>query len=75
MLAMLDYLCRINDLPLCSNYDHIRRTSLKKIIYPRDIELAAKLDKSLDIKEQAIKESIPEFIRFNIVEKEIRNVC
>lgn len=74
-LAMVDYLSRENQLPLCKNYDSIRSTSLKKTIYPRDIELAANLDPSLDIKEQAVAESIPEFIRFNIVEKEIRNVC
>lgn len=74
-LAMIDYLSRINQLPLCKNYDSIRSTSLKKTIFPRDIEMAASLDPSLDIKKQAIAESIPEFIRFNIVEKEIRNVC
>ena len=43
-LAMLDYLSRENKLPLCTNYENIRRTSLKKTIYPRDIELAARLD-------------------------------
>ena len=74
-LAILDYLSRENDLPLCSNYEKIRQTSLKEPIFPRDIELTARLDSSLDIKSQAILESIPEFIRFNIVEKDIRNVC
>ena len=74
-LAMVDYLSRENQLPLCKNYDSIRATSLKKTIFPRDIELAARLDPSLNIKEQAISESIPEFIRYNIVEKEIRDVC
>ena len=74
-LAMVDYLCRENNLPLCQNYESIRTTSLKRTIYPRDIELAASLDPSLDVKARSILESIPEFIRFNIVEKEIRNVC
>lgn len=74
-LAMVDFLSRENQLPLCKNYDYIRSTSLKKTIFPRDIELTASLDPTLDIKEQAVEESIPEFIRFNIVEKEIRNVC
>ena len=74
-LAMLDYLSRLNALPLCQNYENIRRTSLKKPLFPRDIELAAKLHPSLDVKQQALEESIPEFARFNIVEKEIRNVC
>lgn len=75
ILAMIDYLSRGNNLPLCTNYDSIRATSLKETIFPRDIELSARIDPSLNIKEQAIQESIPEFIRFNIVEKEIRNVC
>lgn len=74
-LAMVDYLSRENDLPLCRNYESIRGTSLKQTIYPRDIELTASLDPALDVKAQAVSESIPEFIRFNIVEKEIRNVC
>lgn len=75
MLAMVDYLSRENQLPLCANYNSIRATSLKETVFPRDIELAARLDPSLNIKQQAIEESIPEFIRFNIVEKEIRDVC
>ena len=74
-LAMLDYLSRENDLPLCSNYESIRHTALKKPVFPRDIELAARIDPSLDVRAQAISESIPEFIRFNIVEKDVRNVC
>lgn len=74
-LAMIDYLSREHQLPLCKNYDSIRATSLKETIYPRDIALTARLDPALDVREQAKAESIPEFIRFNIVEKEIRNVC
>ena len=74
-LAMVDYLCRVNQLPICENYNSIRSTSLKETIFPRDIEMAARLHPSLDMKKQAIEESIPEFIRFNIMEKDIRNVC
>ena len=74
-LAMVDYLSRENHLPLCKNYDSIRSTSLKEPVFPRDIELAAKLDPSLNIKKQALAEGIPEFLRFNIVERNIRDVC
>lgn len=74
-LAMVDYLSRENNIPLCKNYESIRGTSLKQTIYPRDIELTANLDPDLNVKAQAVSESIPEFIRFNIVEKEVRNVC
>ena len=75
LLAMVDYLSRENDLPLCNDYADIRNCALSEPLYPRDVILAAKLDASLDIKEQCLKEAIPEFMRFNIIESEIRNVC
>ncbi len=75
LLAMVDYLSRENDLPLCNDFEDIRNCTLSEPLYPRDVILAAKLDASLDVKEQCLKEAIPEFMRFNIVESEIRNVC
>lgn len=74
LLAMVDYLSRENDLPLCKDYDDIRSRTLSETIYPRDVEVAAKLEPSLDIREQSREGAIPEFLRFNIVEGEIRNV-
>lgn len=75
LLAMLDYLSRENNLPICNDYEDIRNFKLPETLYPRDVLLAAKLDASLDVKEQCMKESIPEFLRFNIIESEVRNVC
>ena len=75
LLAMVDYLSRENGLPLCNDYEDIRNCKLSEPLYPKDIILAAKLDDSLDMKEQCLKEAIPEFLRFNIIESEIRNVC
>ncbi len=75
LLAMVDYLSRENGLPLCNNYEDIRNYTLPEPLYPRDVVLAAKLDGSLDMKKQCLKEAIPEFLRFNIIESEIRNVC
>ena len=74
-LAMVDYLSRENGLPLCNDYGDIRNCKLSEPLYPKDIILTAKLDDSLDKKEQCLKEAIPEFLRFNIIESEIRNVC
>lgn len=74
LLAMVDYLSKENGLPLCREYDDIRSRTLSEPLYPRDIMLMAKLDSSLDMREQSRKEAIPEFMRFNIVESEIRNV-
>ena len=74
LLAMIDYLSRENGLPLCQDYEDIRSCSLPEPLYPRDINLAAKLDSSLDLRKQSIEEAIPEFKRFNIVESRIRDV-
>ena len=75
LLAMVDYLSRENGLPLCNDYEDIRNCTLPEPLYPWDVVLAAKLDGSLDMKKQCLKEAIPEFLRFNIIESEIRNVC
>lgn len=75
LLAMVDYLSRENGLPLCNDYEDIRSCTLPEPLYPWDVVLAAKLDGSLDMKKQCLKEAIPEFLRFNIIESEIRNVC
>lgn len=72
---MIDYLSRENGLPLCNDYEDIRNCTLSEPLYPRDVVLAAKLDGFLDMKEQSLKEAIPEFLRFNIIESEIRDVC
>lgn len=75
LLAMVDYLSRENDLPLCNDYEDIRNCTLSEPLYPRDVILAEKLDTSLDVKGQCLKEAIPEFMKYNIIESEIRNVC
>lgn len=74
LLAMLDYLCRENDLPLCQDYDDIRKHKLAEPIYPRDIMMAAKLNPALDERKTSWDNAIPEFLKYNIVEGEIRNV-
>jgi len=75
LLAMVDYLCRVNDLPACAEYSDIRATRLEKPIYPAGIITMSVLAKSDQPKIESLKKSIPEFIRFNIVESEIRDVC
>ena len=74
LLAMLDYLSRENDVPLCDDYDDLRRCKLEKPVYPAGIRaLSAAAQNDAAIKETA-KTAIPEFMRFNIVENEVRNV-
>lgn len=74
VLATIDYLSKINDIPCCKKYDVIRSCSLKEPIYPRDIVLARKLSPKLNIEHKCLAESIPEFRRFNIIERSIRDV-
>ena len=74
LLAMLDYISRENDIPLCDEYDDLRRCRLEKPIYPasiRAVSVAAKNDAAM---QHAAATAIPEFRRFNIIESEVRNV-
>ncbi|MBQ6550862.1 MAG: helix-turn-helix domain-containing protein [Lachnospiraceae bacterium] len=74
LLAMLDYVSRENDIPLCSEYDDIRQCRLEKPLYPSGILALAAVDKNEQILREAEAEAIPEFRRFNIIENEVRNV-
>ena len=74
LLAMLDYISRENNVPLCTQYDDLRKLKLQNILFPAGVLAMSKVTKNPQIKEQSIKEAIPEFMRFNIVESEVRNV-
>lgn len=75
LLGMVDYLSRVNDLPMCTNYDDIRRQKLEKVCFPEGVIVAYTATGDEKIKEEALKNAIPEFMRFNIVESEVRDVC
>ncbi|MDD7517591.1 helix-turn-helix transcriptional regulator [Ruminococcus flavefaciens] len=74
LLAMLDYLSRINEIPLCSKYNDLRMRKLEKPIYPVGVLLNSEVLKSYEPLRIAEKEAIPEFRRFNIIESEVRNI-
>jgi len=74
LLAMLDYVSRINSVPLCTKYDDLRKCRLNETIYPASVLTASAVARDEQIKEQSHREAIPEFLRFNIVESEVRNV-
>ena len=75
LLAMVDYLSRENDVALCSNYNDIRRGRLKEPLYPTGTLISSAVMDSEHIKTESLKNAIPEFLRFNIVECEVRDVC
>ena len=74
LLAMIDYLSAQNDIPVCTKYDDIRAGKLEKPIFPTGVLLSSKIMKSDKPIQDAIKNAIPEFKRFNIIESEVRNV-
>lgn len=74
LLAMVDYLSRENNIPLCKNYNDIRNQSLAKTIYPASAVLSDTAMRTDKHKAETRKNAIPEFMRFNIVESEVRNV-
>lgn len=72
LLAMLDYISRENDIPLCDEYDDIRQCKLEKPIYPASLRALSAASKDENVLNRAA--AIPEFKRFNIIENEVRNV-
>ena len=70
LLAMLDYLSRRNDLPICEEYNEIRKYKLERPVYPADTELSEKL-LGKNTHKAALEKAIPEFMEFNIVECEV----
>lgn len=74
LLAMVDYLSRENNIPLCKNYNDIRNQSLAKTIYPASAVLSDAAMQTDKHKAETMRNAIPEFMRFNIVESEVRNV-
>ena len=74
LLAMLDYISRTNGVPLCEEYNDLRRQSLSEPVYPSGVIAVSAASGNDYAKEESRKEAIPEFMRFNIIENEVRNV-
>lgn len=72
LLAMVDYLSKMNGVPLYSKYDYMRKYKLKDRIYPLSITISAKIDNKSE--EEYIDDAIPEFLKYNIVEGDTFNV-
>lgn len=74
LLAMLDHISKLNDIPLYNGFNDLRRLKLDRVIYPRDILLLCRVFGNDDAKRRAEEEAIPEFRQYNIIESDIRNV-
>ena len=74
LLAMVDYLSRIHNIPRCIKYDELRKYKLKQPLYPKSLIAYSKVTNNSKILNDAKQTAIPEFIQFNIVESEVRNI-
>lgn len=74
LLAMVDYLSRENDLPLCNTYSDMRKQKLANPIYPGSVLVMAKVLEDDSVITDSLEKAIPEFRRFNIAESEVRHV-
>lgn len=74
LLAMLDYVSRQNEVPICDEYDDMRQNRLPKPIFPASVISRCVASGTDSAKTEAIHNAIPEFLQYNIVESEVRNV-
>lgn len=75
LLAMLDYVSKENDIPLCTRYDYLREEKLEKLYIPGSIRIPLELFHHQELLEEAYKNAIPEFLKHNFLEGDVRNVC
>ena len=64
-----------NELPICDSYEDIRGYKLKEPLFPQDVSLVMMLDPESNILEEALKNGIPAFWRFNIMEVKPENIA
>ena len=69
LLSLVDYLCSQNNIPLFKEYEYLRERKLNKIVVPKSLYLLL-VTKQITATE-IYKESIPEFLKHNIIESEI----
>ena len=55
---------------MCEDYNEIRKYKLENLVYPADLELSEKF-LGKDAHKKALKNAIPEFLEYNIVECEV----
>ena len=75
LLAMLDYISRLNGIPLCSDFNDLRELAMKNTIYPEGILIQVRVTNNPALLKEAYDNCIPEFKRANIIENEVRSVA
>lgn len=75
LIAMIDYLCRVNNFPKINHFDKFRHYKLKNILLPLSVLVEYSVSGDKSILREAVENAIPEFMAFNIIEGEIRGVA
>ena len=82
LLAMVDFISRINGITLCNKYNYLRSERFQQTVYPLSVVTSAVFEKKTnsDIIQSYISENknyqpIPEFLRHNTIEGDVFNVC
>ncbi|MCI8525917.1 MAG: hypothetical protein HFF17_08360 [Oscillospiraceae bacterium] len=73
ILDTLDYISRINGVPLAGEYEDLRQCRPKTTLYPSGILAVCAAANSDAARADAVRNSIPAFIRFHILEGEVRD--
>ena len=58
LLAMLDYVSRVNNVPLCTRYADLRRCKLSETVFPASVLATAAVSKNERVKDQSRHEAI-----------------
>lgn len=74
-LAALDCISKENEIPICTRYEYLRCCKFKQTIFPSQAEIVCRLMKNNSFKERLLKNANPEFLKYNIVEGDMRDVC
>lgn len=74
LLAMVDYLSRENDIPIYAKYNDLRQQKLSEKLYPASIIALSVAANDNTVQKASEKKAIPEFLRFNIIEGNVRDV-
>ena len=72
--AMVNNISHENDVPLCEEYNQCLKLKINDTVYLTSILTAEAVSKNNNINEKALKNAIPESLRFNIIECDVRNV-
>lgn len=75
LLAMFDYVSRENGIEPCTKYGWLRGERLPEMYMPNGVLLGMRLFGDRDVFDEAYRNAIPEFLRHNVMEGDVRDAC